>query len=116
MSKKGKLNVEEAETKNEKQLAKEQKKAERYANSMVSRREAFNIASTLAEEKTKEAFAVISNPLSTAIIELMAISQLLVEKGILTESEITERIQKIAVSQVEAVETGDATNGEEEKD
>ena len=114
--KKGKLNVVNESEQLEKKKAKELKARERYMNSMVSRKEAADIAKLVSEETTRGAFGVITNPLSTAIIELMAVSQLLTEKGILEETEITERIQKIATSQLEAEKTGDATDGEEGKE
>lgn len=118
MKKQPKLKVEETETDKvkAKREKKEKKQAEIYANSMISRKEAFNIANSVSQKVTQEAFETIGSPLAAAVIEIMAIGQLLTEKGILTEGEITERIQKIAATNLDAVETGDAKHGEEKEE
>lgn len=90
--------------KQEKLAAKEAADKKRIENTMVSRKEAYTIAELVSREQAQVVGEMIREPLRTNLIATMAIAEILKEKGIITEEEHLESMQKIAADMQASLE------------
>ena len=118
---KAELNVEETELtpeeqkKADKKAEKERKKLEQYSKSMISRGEAYQMSKSIAAEEVGFLAEFMREPLSTNIVQTMALVDLLVAKGLITLPEFESQLEKTQEKIAKQQEAGAEDGGEKEE-
>lgn len=83
----------------QKQQEKEEEARKKYAMTMVTRAEAYQISQETAvhisRQTAKEATEFVREPLMSNIAQTMALSELLLKKGIITQEELQESLDEV---------------------
>lgn len=107
--------------------AKDKKKLQREANTMVTRAEAIEIARAMAVDEVGQFAEFMREPMTSSVVQAMAIAEVLIDKGIITKDEIEDKYMEViersreleeeAPTEVEAVavDKDDTDDGEKEE-
>jgi hypothetical protein len=91
----------------ERRAAKEEKRLKDYYGSMIPRGEAIQMMNQIAKQTADGLGDMLREPIRTNIISNMALSDLLKDKGIITEEEHLEAMNKIATQLNETLKSDD---------
>jgi hypothetical protein len=118
------LNAEVVETEKEltpaekKKAEKEAKKLKQYAQSMITRQEAWSMAKDVANEEVGQLANFIREPLRANLVQTMALVELLIDRGVFTKGTFDEYLNKLATrveeeAKKELGEVGQEESGEQ---
>ncbi|MNW28286.1 hypothetical protein D3C74_51080 [compost metagenome] len=97
----------------QKRLDREEQAKKNYARSMVTRAEAFSIAEQMANKEVNTFADFIRDPIRAAVVQAMALTDLLIDKGIINNNDefqvYLDKVQdKLAAQDQEVVLDGEA--------
>lgn len=126
------VNEQQVDEKEAKRLArkaeKEAKRQREYANSMITRAEAYTVAQEFAKRETQALAEFLREPLQVNLVQTMALVDILVAKGVFTQEEFQESLNKVAeklqaqaqegetVGKSETTETTEGSSTEEKEE
>lgn len=99
----------------ERKAEKERKRNEQYMRSMITRREAFQVAQGAARQAVDQFANWVREPIQVSLIQINALTQLLIDKGVITEDDVKEYVNKILALQQNPPTQGEESNAEAEQ-